>query len=219
MARGKCGGALGERVAVVGWPGMTRRLILGSGSARRKDLLEQAGFAFEVASPDVEELAPGSLPLRKLCETNAMKKARAVVEDYPEAVVVAADTLVSVDGEALGKPEDLADAQGMLERLSGRVHEVCTGVCVRTAEEESTFFEVTWVKFQELSAEVIASYLEKVEVLDKAGSYAIQDRGEMLVEKIEGGFDNVVGLPVARVAAELERFGLRPVPGSLENMA
>ena len=183
---------------------------MGSGSARRKDLLGQAGFTFEVASPEVEELAPGSMPLRKLCETNAMKKARAVLENYPEAVVVAADTLVSVSGQALGKPGDLNEARTMLERLSGRVHEVCTGVCVRTAEEESSFFEVTWVKFQTLSERVISDYLEKVEVLDKAGSYAIQDRGEMLVEKIEGDFDNVVGLPVERVVAELERFGLRP---------
>jgi septum formation protein len=173
-------------------------------------LLAEAGFSFEVASPEVEEMAPGSLPLRKLCEVNAVRKAREVVKSYPEAVVVAADTLVSVGGQALGKPADLAEARAMLRRLSGQVHEVCTGVCVCTADEESAFFEVTWVKFQPLSEEVISSYLDKVEVLDKAGSYAIQDRGEMLVEKIEGAYDNVVGLPMERVSVELERFGLRP---------
>jgi septum formation protein len=183
---------------------------LGSGSARRQEMMKKAGFAFEVASPEVEEMPPGTLPLRRLCEANAELKAQVVLDDYPHAVVLAADTLVAIGSEALGKPRDLSEARETLARLSGRVHEVCTGVCIRTAEEEATFFEVTWVKFHHLKPATIEDYLAKVEVLDKAGSYAIQECGEMLVEKLEGDYDNVVGLPIERVVRELERFGLRP---------
>lgn len=189
---------------------MTRRFILGSGSARRRDLLREAGFVFEVASPEVEELPPGALPLRELCVRNAELKANVVSLEYPQAVVLGADTLVAIDGAALGKPADLNKAREMLRSLSGRVHEVCTGVCIQCGEDESSFFEVSWVKFHQLDEDRIEAYLGKVEVLDKAGSYAIQDCGEMLVEKLEGDFDNVVGLPTERVVKELERFGLRP---------
>ena len=183
---------------------------MGSGSARRKDLLSEAGFAFEVASPEVEEIQPGTFPLRKLCEENAALKANAVLREYPGAVVLAADTLVAIGDESLGKPKDLEEARETLGRLSGRVHEVCTGVCITTSEEEAAFFEVSWVKFRKLDEALISRYLEKVDVMDKAGSYAIQDCGEMLVEKLEGDFDTVVGLPMTRVTKELERFGLQP---------
>ena len=194
--------------AVAAWsPRM--ELILASGSPRRRELLADAGYAFRVVSPEVEELAPGAHPFRKLCTVNATMKAREVQEMHPESVVLAADTMVGLDGEVLGKPLDLAEAARMLEMLSGRVHEVCTGVCVRSGDEEEAFFEVTWVRFLPFGPEVIAEYLGKVEVLDKAGAYAIQDCGDLLVDRIEGEYENVVGLPVARVMMELERFGLR----------
>jgi septum formation protein len=186
---------------------MEKKLVLGSGSPRRQELLAAAGYSFEVRRPEVEEIPPGSHPIRELAVLNAVLKARSL-EDA-DTVVLAADTLVGVDGDVLGKPATLEEGTLMLERLAGRVHEVCTGVCVRTEEEESVFFEVTWVKFRKFGEAVIAEYHDKVEVLDKAGGYAIQEYGEMLVEEVEGDHDNVVGLPVERVKVELERFGLR----------
>lgn len=187
---------------------MVKKLVLGSGSPRRQELLAAAGYAFEVRRPEVEEIPPGSHPIRELAVMNAVLKARSLM--VKGEVVLTADTLVGVDGDVLGKPEDLEEGTLMLERLAGRVHEVCTGVCLCSEEEESVFFEVTWVKFRKFSEAVIAEYHDKVEVLDKAGGYAIQEYGDMLVEEIEGEYENVVGLPVGRVKAELEKFGLRP---------
>lgn len=191
---------------------MAKRLVLGSGSPRRRELLAAAGYAFEVRRPEVEEIPPGEHPIRELAVRNAVLKARWLRGETPdpEALILTADTLVGVDGEVLGKPEDLEEGTLMLERLAGRVHEVCTGVCVNAGEVESVFFEVTWVKFRKFGEAVIAEYQDKVEVLDKAGGYAIQEHGDLLVEEVEGNQDNVVGLPVGRVAEELERFGLRP---------
>ncbi len=185
-------------------------LILASGSPRRRELLAAAGYAFQVVSPEVEELGPGTYPFRKLCVANAVLKARAVAEAHPEAhpeaVVLAADTMVGLGGEVLGKPADLDEARGMLERLAGRVHEVCTGVALRYGDEESAFFEVTWVRFLKFGESVIEQYLDRVDVLDKAGAYAIQESGDLLVERIEGEYENVMGLPMGRVLVELENL-------------
>lgn len=182
------------------------RLILASGSPRRRELLAGAGYEFEVIPAEVEELGPGEYPFRRLCLANAILKARAVHERHREAVVLGADTLVALDGEVLGKPRDIVEAVCMLERLSGRVHEVCTGVCLCAGDEERAFFEVTWVQFHDYGEEVIREYTQRVNVLDKAGAYAIQEHGEMLVEKVEGSYENVVGLPVARVEEEVEKL-------------
>lgn len=194
---------------------MGRSLILASGSPRRKRLLEEAGFSFEVVSSDVEELEPGSLPIRKLCTANAARKARAVFTERPDSVIIGADTLVGVEGEVLGKPSGMREAVDMLARLSGRVHEVCTGVCVLCSEEEHAFFDVTWVRFRHFGREVINEYIERVDVLDKAGAYAIQEHGKMLVDQIEGDYANVVGLPVRRVQEELAPLGVEPKEGDL----
>lgn len=185
-------------------------LILASGSPRRSDLLSEAGYVFEVIPATVEEWPPGKYPFRKLCAANAALKAREVSALHPGAVVLGADTMVGQDGEVMGKPRDIVEAVCMLERLSGRVHEVCTGVCLRCGEVEHTFFEVTWVQFHKFGEEVIKDYTQRVNVIDKAGSYAIQEHGEMLVAKVEGAYDNVVGLPVTKVAEELERFEVWP---------
>ena len=189
---------------------MEKQLVLGSGSPRRRELLAEAGYSFEVREPEVEEIPPGSHSIRELAVMNAVLKARSLVKEGGNAVVLAADTLVGVGGEVLGKPENLEEGTQMLERLAGRVHEVCTGVCLSSGERESAFFEVTWVKFRKFGESVIAEYHDKVEVLDKAGGYAIQEHGDMLVEDVEGEYENVIGLPVIRVKVELERFGLRP---------
>ena len=171
-------------------------------------MLTEAGYEFAVVSPEVEELGPGTHPFRQLCVANAVLKAREVQAAHREALVLAADTLVGLDGEVLGKPGSLDEAREMLERLSGRVHEVCTGVALRLGDEESAFFEVTWVRFQKFGESVIEQYLDRVEILDKAGAYAIQECGDLLVDRIEGEYENVVGLPVGRVLVELERFGV-----------
>lgn len=187
-----------------------KQLILASGSPRRQELLSRAGYDFDVIPAEVAEWGADRFAFRKLCAANATLKAREVQAKHPDAVVLGADTLVGLQGSVLGKPRDIVEAVCMLERLSGRVHEVCTGVCVRDGEEEHAFFEVTWVQFQKFGEEVIKEYTQRVDVMDKAGAYAIQEHGEMLVEKVEGSYENVVGLPVARVAAELERFAIWP---------
>ena len=184
--------------------------ILASGSPRRKDLLLSENYQFRVVPAVVEEWPPGKFPFHQLCEENAVLKAGEVSAKYPEAVVLGADTLVGLDGEVMGKPDSLSEAVSMLERLSGREHEVCTGVCLRRGGEKYSFFEVSRVRFKDLDSFLIKDYLERVNVLDKAGAYAVQEHGEMLVDYLEGAYDNVVGLPVSEVSKRLERFGVLP---------
>lgn len=182
------------------------KIVLASGSPRRRELLERAGLRFEVRPSPAEELHDPSLALDELCEMNAELKARAV--PVPDAWVIGADTLVHVDGVPLGKPADLDDARAMLRRLSGRGHTVCTGVCVVDPDGwAERFHETTAVRFRPFDDEVIEEYLRRVDPLDKAGAYGIQEHGEMLVEGIDGAFDNVMGLPVARLLAVLGACG------------
>ena len=178
------------------------RIILASGSPRRRELLEKAGFALEVIPSPAEEIHDASLPPGELCETNARLKAAAVAANHAGAWVVGADTLVFLGGTPLGKPGDRAAAAAMLAALSGRTHEVRTGVCVvDPAGIARTFHETTRVTFRELDAAAIAAYHELVNPLDKAGAYGIQEHGERIIEKIDGPYDNVMGLPVAAVVA------------------
>ena len=181
------------------------KVILASASPRRKELLAAAGLDFEVVSSPAEEIHDASIPLDELCEKNAELKALAVAADYPEAAVIGADTLVHIDGEPLGKPKDLSEARAMLRKLSGRSHTVCTGVCVVfPGGKMKRFHELTAVRFLTLDDETIEAYFGKTNPLDKAGAYGIQDSGEMIVEGIDGAFDNVMGLPVARLLEELK---------------
>ena len=183
------------------------RLILASGSPRRRELLEAAGLSFEVIPSPAEEIHDASLGMAGLCEENARLKAASV--SVPGALVIAADTLVFIDGEPLGKPRDMAEAARMLGRLSGRAHQVCTGVCVVDAGGKAkTFHAVTEVVFRKLDDAGISEYLALTQPLDKAGAYGIQDRGELIVEGISGGYDNVMGLPVEAVLAALAEIGL-----------
>lgn len=189
---------------------MTKRLILASGSPRRKDLLAELGFTFEVITTDAEEEHRSDIPLTELCERNAQLKTEAVASQYPEAVVLGGDTLVYIDQEPLGKPKSEQEAVEMLKRLSGRTHQVCTGMCLIEGSRVQLFHGVTQVVFKELNEEVIRSYMTKVNVMDKAGSYAGQEHGEMVIEKVVGDFSNVVGLPQALVLTQLASFGLQP---------
>jgi septum formation protein len=182
------------------------KVILASASPRRQELLAATGLVFEVVASPAEEIHDASIPLDELCERNAELKALAVAAEWPEAVVIGADTLVWIDGEPLGKPQDMAEAREMLGKLGGREHTVCTGVCaVFPGGRVERFHELTSVRFRPLDEERITAYFEKTNPLDKAGAYGIQDSGEMIVEGIDGAFDNVMGLPVAAVLKSLGR--------------
>lgn len=190
------------------------RLILASGSPRRRELLEAAGLVFEVIPSPAEEIHDASLGMEGLCEENARLKARAVAAHHPGAIVIGADTLVFLEGKPLGKPKDLDEAAAMLRSLSGYVHDVCTGVCIigPGKEDEVCLNAVTGVVFRKLDEETISAYLAKTSPLDKAGAYGIQDHGEMIVKRIVGSYENVMGLPVDEVLDALAEIGLPIAP-------
>lgn len=183
-------------------------IVLASGSPRRKELLEGAGIGFRVVISPAEEIHDESMAPEKLCETNAELKAEAVASVCPGDVVIGADTLVFVDGRALGKPKDMAAAAAMLRMLSGRTHRVCSGVCVIfPGGKREIFHGLTEVDFRELDDAIIDGYFARVNPLDKAGAYGIQEYGEMLVREIRGSFENVMGLPVEMVIRCLAAAG------------
>ena len=188
------------------------RVILASGSPRRRELLAAAGLSFEVIPSPAEEIHDASLGMKGLCEENARLKAAAVAAHHPEAVVIGADTLVFLDGQPLGKPKDMAEAARMLRSLSGFVHDVCTGVCIcEPGGKVRTIHAVTEVVFRTLDEVTISEYLAKTSPLDKAGAYGIQDHGDMIVQRIVGSYENVMGLPVEDVLDALAEIGL-PMP-------
>ena len=177
------------------------KLILASGSPRRKQLLGQAHIDFDFVSPDVDETNPPGMNVRLVPEFLAKKKAAAVAQFYPDRCILAADTVVILDDEILGKAKDLDDAKCMLTRLSGRGHQVITGVCLRKGGQEFCFSETTEVVFRKLTQAQIDEYVEKYKPLDKAGSYAIQEYiGIVGIESIHGDYYNVMGLPVGKIS-------------------
>ncbi|MEX1045764.1 MAG: Maf family protein [Chthoniobacterales bacterium] len=183
-------------------------VVLASGSPRRRDLLREAGLNFTVSPASAPEIHDPVLGLAGLVMANARAKALEAAAQHPRSIVIGADTLVWLDGQPLGKPAGAEDAAEMLGRLSGRVHEVATGVHLLRLEPrvQVEFHEITRVRFRRLGADHIRAYLTRVDVLDKAGAYALQEHGEMLVESLEGSRSNVVGLPVERTLAALRRF-------------
>ena len=189
---------------------MRPTLLLASNSPRRRELLLEARFNFEIFAPRVAERFDVDLTLRELTTFNAMRKAMAAARLRLKDVVLAADTLVAVDDRVLGKPKDKDEAVAMLQRLSGRAHEVCTSVFIcHLAEAKSTsFHEISRVQFCRLSRDRIDNYLARVNPLDKAGAYAAQGFGSEIIKKIDGSFTNVVGLPMKRTIAALAEFGV-----------
>ena len=186
-------------------------LVLASQSPRRQDLLRQAGIPFIVMPAGVdEEPLPGEEP-RAHVERLAREKAVAV-SAAPEDAVLGADTVVVVDGQILGKPRDAADAARMLRLLSGREHQVITGICLRQGERVFTDAEITNVRFVPLSDDDIREYVASGEPLDKAGAYAIQGLASRFIDRIEGCYSNVVGLPLALVWKHLARGSGMPDP-------
>lgn len=188
----------------MGWSGEDV-LVLASASPRRAELLGREGIAHEVISPQVEEAHDASLTPEELTVENARRKAIAGSVMKPGRLVLGADTLVYVDGEPLAKPADMEEACVMLRRLSGRQHEVCTGVVLaRDGAVVDAFHVITHVVFKKLTDDVIRAYHALVSPLDKAGGYGIQSHTDMLLERMEGCFDNVVGLPVRMVVQRLK---------------
>ncbi|NJM37388.1 MAG: septum formation protein Maf [Akkermansiaceae bacterium] len=180
-------------------------IILASSSPRRRELLESAGLVFEIIVSPAEEIHDAAMKQEALCELNAALKAEAVAAIRPDATVIGADTLVFIDDMPLGKPRDMKDAREMLRRLSGRSHQVCTGVCVISPSgDKKTFHGLTEVTFLPLDESVIDGYFALVNPLDKAGAYGIQEHGDKIVASICGDFDNVMGLPVKLVLAALQ---------------
>jgi septum formation protein len=188
------------------------RFILASASPRRSQLLSKAGYDFEVVSPPVEEVAHHWLTARELTAWNAAHKAGTVSESVPDAIVLAADTLVTIDGEILGKPADFDEALRMLRRLSGRAHEVWTAVriCHAARRKSESFQEMSRVHFHALNDGAIRAYLAKIEPLDKAGAYAAQGHGREIIKQIDGSYTNVVGLPMETTSRVLRLFGVTP---------
>jgi septum formation protein len=186
------------------------RFVLASGSPRRRELLSGAGYEFEVVAPPVDEVAHPWLTIRELTSWNAARKAARVSRMMPDAVVLAADTLVTIDGKVLGKPKDMAEALRILRRLSGRAHEVWTAVRVNHAAHNRAhgFHEMSRVHFRSLNDRAIREYLAKIDPLDKAGAYAAQGHGNEIIERIEGSYTNVVGLPMEKAALALREFGI-----------
>jgi len=190
-------------------------LILASSSPRRRELLAEAGYRFEIVTAEVEEVTPAHLTVRETVLLNARRKGAAVAALRPGACVVAADTLVALDGVALGKPGSMEAAREMLGALSGRTHQVFSGVWMehRTAGRVGGIVEVSQVRFRAMGAGEIEEYCRLVHVLDKAGAYAAQAAQEDpvgLIAEIEGSRSNVIGLPMERVAAMLAGSGIYP---------
>jgi septum formation protein len=180
----------------------TQKLILASSSPRRADLLRAAGLLFEIIPPTADEQVhpdetPVEFAMRAACE-----KAESV--DATNRIVLGADTTVVIEGKILGKPKDDSEAKAMLHMLSGKTHEVITGVCLRTTNHTLTFHAATQVLFRELSEEEICAYVKSGEPMDKAGAYAIQGGAAGMVRRIDGSYSNIVGLPLCEVIEALE---------------
>jgi len=183
-----------------------RRLVLASASPRRRELLSQAGFSFEVRPAHInEDYRPEEDPIAYVVRL-AREKALAIYEQLedPEAIVLGADTTVTLDGHILAKPDDSSDAGRMLRMLSGRTHRVITGVAFATYFGTEVAAEVTGVQFRTLTDEEIAAYIATGEPMDKAGAYGIQGYAAKWIPRIEGCYFNVVGLPLALVSTMLE---------------
>lgn len=180
--------------------------ILASKSPRRRELLQNIGAEFCVKTVDVEELGFFD-PLEKLPERNALLKASAVADSETASWVLGADTMIIFDGRAIGKPRDLSDAFKMLESFSGRTHAVISGMALvnRAQDEVILWSEKSLVTFKTLAQQIIREYLDKVEVLDKAGAYAIQEHGDMIVECFTGELENIIGLPMKKLQQILKK--------------
>lgn len=181
-------------------------LILASKSPRRIELLKLAGFNYEIIPAISEEKTEPSMTPCETVLSLACQKAAEVSASHPDDIVIGADTVVVYDNEIMGKPADNDDAFRMLKKLSGNIHSVYTGLCIKKGDKQHVFYEETKVEFYPLSDEEIKVYIKTGEPMDKAGAYGIQEKGSLLVKRIDGDYFNVVGLPLSRFVREFKAF-------------
>ena len=185
-------------------------VILASASPRRKELLSGMGIEFSVIPAEVEEISPErGYPAAEMVRLNARLKADAAAKHYPGSLVIGSDTVVVCDDRIFGKPHTLGEAVSMLKSLSGRAHQVMSGVSLRFGryDLDHSFTEISRVVFKDLTEAAIREYMDLVNVMDKAGAYAIQEHSELILAGLEGSLSNVIGLPVERLGQELVRLG------------
>lgn len=188
------------------------KIILASASPRRRELLETIGITDFIVCPALgDEIIDNSHSPAQIVMELSAQKAREVAEKYPADLIIAADTVVSIGGKTLGKPADEGDAKAMLERLSGNAHEVFTGVTAIKDGCEICIYEQTQVFFRDMSEREILAYIKTGEPMDKAGSYGIQGRGAVFVQKIIGDYFNVMGLPLCRLGTILSELGVNVI--------
>ena len=187
------------------------RIVLASGSPRRQELLNRIGITdFDIRVPQTDEHYPAGLTPAQIVEYISREKADAAAKlCTPEEIVITADTMVFLDQQRLGKPKDEADALRMLTDLAGRRHTVCTGVTLRQGQRSLTRAQSTDVYFRPAGREELMAYIRGGEPMDKAGAYGVQGQGALLVERIDGDFFNVMGLPVEQLGLVLARFGVK----------
>ena len=189
--------------------------VLASTSPRRSGLLAEAGYCFVIVKPLVDEIEDEAIPIRELTALNARLKADAVAGDHPAKVVIGADTLVLLGEKVFGKPTDRAEAARMLAELNGQTHQVFTAVAFihHDSGARHSLTVATEVKFKRLTEAEMAAYHARIDPMDKAGAYAAQEHGTLIIEQIAGSMSNVIGLPMEEVAEALEsQFGIRPEP-------
>ena len=192
------------------------KIVLASQSPRRRQLLGQMGLEFTTQSPEIDEAAFPGRDARDLVQILSREKARWIAGQVdPETLVIGADTVVVRDGEILGKPKGEEEARAMLASLSGRTHQVCTGVTVCRGDKVLTQVEETQVTFRPLTDQEIRQYVSTGEPMDKAGAYGIQGLGALLAERLEGDYSNVMGLPLCRLGQMLSRFGVHPLEAAM----
>lgn len=185
---------------------MTRRFILASASPRRRELLQDLQYPFEVVSADCEEYFDRTLTISSAIEQIALCKAQAVWEQYPEAVVLGADTMVCYEHKVMGKPGNRKEAYRILKQLSGKTHTVVSGVAIVWKGKAELFHEETSVTFYDLDEDLLLRYLDSREPYDKAGAYGIQGMGKLFVRELHGDYFNVMGLPIAAVYRHLKPY-------------
>ncbi|MDI9338119.1 MAG: Maf family protein [Alphaproteobacteria bacterium] len=183
-------------------------IILASGSPRRQELLKNLGLAFKIVNPNIDEIIPKSTPIPKIPLAIALQKAKAVLPQFtPNDIIIAADTIVNYKNEIIGKPKNKQDAELILQKLSGKTHQVYTGVVILYQNKIKKISCVTKVNFNTLSVNEINFYIKKYKPFDKAGAYAIQEWiGLIGINKIEGDFYNVMGLPVSKLYTYLKKI-------------
>lgn len=180
-----------------------KTIILASQSPRRKELLEKCGFPFITEPADIDETLNNALSLEEAIQELAARKAEHIFKNHEDAIVIGSDTIVTIDGEVLGKPKDEADAFAMLKKLQGRTHSVITGIAIFTNEEKWTDVSVSHVTFDKMDDAEIENYIATGECSDKAGAYAIQGYGGRYITHIEGDYYSIMGLPLSKVYAQL----------------